>query len=88
MINHIKYTKANGDVSTRVIYPVGVLDAGKDNVKIQAIDLTQMTDEEREGAEVVLNAIRKTAVQAINEAGLSDRWRSFFFKQIDYMENT
>jgi hypothetical protein len=84
MISHIKYTKADGDVSHRVIYPIGVLDTGKDNVKIQAIDLSSLTDKERTEAEIVLNAIRKSAWQAVYDAGFSDKIRSFFFKQIDY----
>lgn len=84
MTNHIKYTKADGETSTRVIYPINVLDLGKDTVKVQAIDLSSMTDDERAEAEIVLNAIRQAAWNKVYESGLKENIRSFFLNQIEF----
>ena len=84
MITNIKYTKANGEVSNRVIHPFGVLDAGRDNVKIQAIDLSGYTDSERQEFEIVLDAIRKEYIQKIYALGLGANIRSFFFSGLEY----
>lgn len=84
-MNLIKYTKASGEVSVRPIYPFGVLDAGADNVKVQAIDFSDMSKEEMLEAELLLTAIRKEYLQKIYDLGLKSRIRSFFFNQIEYM---
>jgi hypothetical protein len=83
-MNIIKYTKVDGDTSVRPIYPFGVLDAGADNVKIQAIDFSGMTDTEMLETEILLTAIRKEYLQKIYDLGLKSKIRSFFFKQIEY----
>jgi hypothetical protein len=86
MITHIKYTKESGETSHRAIYPTNVLDLGTDKFKVQAIDLSDMTDEERHEAELVLDAIRQQATNAIRDSGLSNRWRSFFYSGIDFKD--
>ena len=71
------YTKASGDKSARVVYPIGVVDD-----KMFAIDLTDMNDEERVEAEHRLDVVHKQYIAGIKEAVGSSRFRYFFFKGI------
>ena len=51
-MNRFKYIKGSGEVSERVVFPTGLLDFGTEKVKLQAIDLSDMTAEEREEAAI------------------------------------
>ena len=81
-MKRFKYTKDNGEVSDRVVYPVGVVDFGTDKVKLHALDLSKYTPEEREEKEIILNAIHKQYLQAIYDAGFASDYRYFFLRGI------
>ena len=74
-----KYTKESGEVSTRVVYPLKIID----NDKLLAIDMSGMTDEERKETEVILDAIHKQYLQSIKDAGFGSYYRSFFLEQME-----
>ena len=82
MLKHLNYTKDDGDVSTRVVYPLTILDANSPDMKMQAIDLSDKTDAERTEAEIVLNRIHREYLEAIYEAGFARNFRSFFVRGI------
>ena len=77
MLKHFKYTKENGDESNRVVYPLRLVDD-----KLLSIDVSDMTDAERQESIVVLDAIHKQYVKAVADAGFASRYRYFFVEQI------
>jgi len=77
MLKHFKYTKENGDVSDRVVYPLRVVDD-----KLLSIDMTKMSDIERAESILVLDAIHKQYVKAVADAGFSQNYRYFFMDQM------
>ena len=81
-MNRFKYIKGSGEVSERVVFPTGLLDFGTEKVKLQAIDLSDMTAEEREEAEIILTAIRRQYLDSMVAAGFGSRYRSFFLSGI------
>ena len=83
MLKRFKYTKDSGEVSDRIVYPLTVLDFGTERVKLQALDLSDYTAEEREEAEIILDAIHRQYLNAIKEAGFASNYRSFFLRGID-----
>lgn len=77
MLKHFTYTKANGETSRRVVYPLRNVDD-----KLLSIDMTSMTDAERADAIVVLDAIHKAYVKAVADAGFAENYRFFFLDQM------
>lgn len=84
MLKRFKYTKDSGEESDRVVYPIGVVDVGTEKVKLHAIDLSELTAEEREEKEVILNAIHKQYLQAMYDAGFGSNYRYFFLRGISW----
>ena len=77
MLKQFKYTKVNGDVSYRTVYPLRVVED-----KLLSIDMSEMSDEERTKAIAVLDEIHKAYVKAISDAGFSDNYRYFFLDKM------
>jgi hypothetical protein len=77
MLKNFKYTKENGDVSLRVVYPMHIVDD-----KMLSIDVSQMNDAERHEATIALDAIHKQYIQAIKDAGFGSNFRYFFLEQM------
>ena len=77
MLKHFKYTKESGEESNRVVYPLRVVDD-----KLLSIDMSGMTDAERQDAIIILDAIHKQYVKAVADAGFADRYRYFFMEQM------
>ena len=82
MLKQFKYTKDNGEASYRVVYPLTVLEANSTDAKLQALDLSDMSDDEKNKAEEVLNDIHREYLDAIYAAGFSSNFRSFFLRGI------
>jgi hypothetical protein len=82
MLKHFTYTKDSKEVSSRVAYPLTVLDANTPDAKLQCIDMSDFSDEERAEAERVLSAIRKEFLDAVYAAGFARNFRSFFLRGI------
>lgn len=77
-LKSFKYTKQpSGEESFRVVYPLRLVDD-----KLMAIDISDLGDDERKEVELVLDAIHKQYIQAIKDAGLSNRYRYFFLDQM------
>jgi hypothetical protein len=81
-MHRFKYTKDSGEVSERIVVPIGVVDFGTDRVKLHAIDLSDLSAEEREEHELVLKAIHRQYLDAIKNAGLASHYRYFFLRGI------
>lgn len=81
-LKHFNYTKDNNEVSTRVVYPLTILDPNSPDIKLQALDLTEMSEGERVEAEILLNAIHKKYLNDIYTAGFAKNFRSFFLRGI------
>lgn len=77
MLKHFKYTKESGEESTRVVYPLRIVED-----KLLSIDLSQYSDEERKDAIVILDAIHKQYIKAIKDAGFGSNFRYFFMDQM------
>lgn len=82
MLKHFTYTKANNEVSERIVYPVSVLDFGSPDVKLQAIDLSGYEPDERSLAAATLDAIHRRYLDELYEAGFGKDFRSFFLRGI------
>jgi hypothetical protein len=78
MLKTFKYTKENGEVSTRVVYPMHLVDD-----KMLSIDVSKLSDEARQDAKVVLDAIHKQYIQSIKDAGFGSNFRYFFLEQME-----
>jgi len=77
-LKHFTYTKQpSGEVSNRVVYPLHLVDD-----KMLSIDVTELSDKEREEAIVVLNAIHKKYIADIKAAGFGSNFRYFFLDQM------
>jgi hypothetical protein len=78
MLKTFKYTKLpSGEVSTRVVYPMHLVDD-----KMLSIDVSKLSDAERQEAKVVLDAIHKQYIQSIKDAGFGSDFRYFFLEQM------
>jgi hypothetical protein len=77
MLKSFKYTKANGNISHRTVYPIGVQDD-----KLFTIDLTDLEDAERHIVASQLEEVHKRYIADIVEVVGSDRFRLFFFEGI------
>ena len=78
MLKHFEYTKENGDESHRVVYPLRNVDD-----KLLSVDMSDMTDKERQDAITTLDAINKQYVKAVADAGFAGRYRYFFLDQME-----
>ena len=78
LVKNFKYTKANGDVSYRTVYPIGVQDD-----KLFAIDLTDMDEHNKHVVAQRLEEVHKRYIADIVEEVGSDRFRLFFFEGIE-----
>jgi hypothetical protein len=73
-----KYTKQpSGEESYRTVYPMHLVDD-----KLLSIDVSELTDEERVEALIILDAIHKQYIQSIKDAGFGSKFRYFFLDQI------
>lgn len=79
MLKTFTYTKANGEVSTRTIYPLVLNDD-----KIMGIDVSSMDDKERLETVTVLDDIRREYLNAMYAAGFGDKFRQFFIDKMEY----
>ena len=79
MAHHFIYEKANGDLSERIVIPIG-FDFNHDN--ILAIDLTEFDEEEKIYYETALEAARDAFNKAIRDAGLGHNYRNFKVSRI------
>lgn len=77
MLKHFLYKKANGSVSERFAYPMGIVEN-----KLFAVDLSEYETEERDEYEALLEQIHRNYIQAIKEAGMGTNFRYFFFNGI------
>lgn len=77
MLKHFTYTKANGEVSTRTVYPIGVVDD-----KLFSIDLSDLDDTERLYTERLLDQVHKQYIEGIKETVGDSRFRYFFFDKM------
>ena len=78
MSQTFKYTKEGGEVSTRVVFPLHIIQ----NDKLLAIDMSKMSDDERHESEIVLNAIHQQYLKSVKDAGFASYYRSFFLEQM------
>lgn len=78
MLKSFKYTKVNGEVSYRLVYPIGVNDD-----KLMAIDLSDYDPNEQVLAEEKLNALRKEYINKLYEEGFRANFRQFFFEKME-----
>jgi len=72
-----KYTKANGEVSERTVFPLRII-----GDKMLALDVSQLDEVEREEAFYSLEAIHEQYLEAIRRAGFGSLYRSFFLDKI------
>ena len=78
MLKTFKYTKVpSGEVSTRVVYPMHIVED-----KMLSIDVSKLSDDERQDATITLDAIHKQYIQAIKDAGFGSNFRYFFLDQM------
>jgi hypothetical protein len=77
MLKQFKYTKANGEESERIVYPLRLVED-----KLLAIDLTPYSPSDRREMEAKLDAIHREYLDNIYSAGFKDDFRSFFMEQI------
>ena len=77
MLKHFNYTKESGDVSTRAVYPLRLVDD-----KVLAIDMSDMSDSEREESIRILDKIHRTYLDEIYNAGFKGKFRSFFLDRM------
>ena len=78
MLKTFKYTKVpSGEVSTRVVYPMHIVED-----KMLSIDVSKLSDDERQEATITLDAIHKQYIQAIKDAGFGSNFRYFFLDQM------
>jgi len=82
MLKHFTYTKDNKEVTDRAVYPLTVLEFGSVDAKLQAIDLSEYTPEERSEALATLDVIHRDYLNALYEAGFGKNFRSFFLRGI------
>jgi hypothetical protein len=76
-LKHFTYTKESGEVSNRVVYPLRIVDD-----KLLSIDVSELSDKEREEAIIVLDAIHKKYISDIKNAGFGSKFRYFFVDQM------
>jgi len=79
MIKRFKYTKANGDISYRKVYPLNL--SGDD--KLLCADLTEFDTQEAEEYSALLDEIHQNYIQAIKDVGLGSTFRTFLLDRID-----
>ena len=77
MIKTFKYTKENGNVSNRTVYPLGIVED-----KLFCVDLSEFSVEEQQDYEVILDALHKNYIEAVKEVGLGSAFRLFFTEGI------
>jgi hypothetical protein len=82
MLKHFTYTKDNKEVSERTVYPLSVLDFGSVDVKLQAIDLSELEPEERSLVSATIDDIHRKYLNDLYDAGLGKYFRSFFLRGI------
>lgn len=78
MLKTFKYTKANGDESLRLVYPMNIV--GDD--KLLCVDLTEFDNEETQEYEDILDHIHNEYIEAIKQVGLGSTFRTFFLEKM------
>ena len=78
MLKTFKYTKENGDTSTRTVYQMNIVDGDK----LLCVDLTEFDELERQYYMDVLDYVHKGYIQAIKDEGLSSCFRTFLINRM------
>ena len=78
MLKRFNYKKANGDISSRIVHELSIVDGDK----LLCVDLTTANVSDRALYDDILADIRRDYISAIKDAGLGNNFRTFLLKGI------